>query len=63
MDQQKYARVAGFCRGKVWSVTLQSFEITNSISSIDGENGVLRVGVLFLFFFLFQLAAQKAAFY
>lgn len=48
MDQHKYAREAGFCREKMWSVSLQSsvhctVSITNSISSIDGENVVLRV--------------------
>lgn len=48
MDQHEYAREEGFCREKMWSVSLQSsvhctVSITNSISSIDGENAVLRV--------------------
>lgn len=71
MDQHEYAREEGFCREKMWSVSLQSsvhctVSITNSISSIDGENAVLRVWgggvgggwVVWVF-----LAAQKAALY
>lgn len=61
MDQLKYAREAGFCTEKMWSVTLQisvhcMLSTINSSSSIGGDSGVWMVVAFFawyIFFFLF----------
>lgn len=68
MDQLKYAREAGFCTEKMWSVTLQisvhcMLSIINSSSSIGGDSGVWIVVAFFAWYIyiFFYLAAQKAS--